>query len=350
MDPVLEVKPSACLILLGPQLTAGLVNSKRMLSFKTLLESAVKFLQQRGADNGSMLAAGISLSELEQQGCTASMQKVVQILRDKSLYTEWLQIALGSVSHTQSYDFPDSLQWLLELQQMGAMLACTQYDTLLDDLAGQKPAILCSNDLGFLKWLKSGGGGDAHTTKQPEAPAQRLQEQQTHHGRPLPAELNGLSKSGILHLHGVHTVLDSISLLPYRCKHSSNVQDDNEEGVADSKEGVTDLTVSLTDDHLTSLRDVFQKKLVLLLGFDGDHSDPLLPSLLSVIYEGLDLRSLKNPPILLTSSLSPHTNPFSSLSAADIFLRLFLPSPENLRDVIMPGSSRNFAVGKFSSV
>ena len=344
MDPVLEVKPSACLLLLGPQLTR--LESGR-LSYKSLLEAGLTFLQQHGLgerDNGSTFAKEVDLDKLKKQGYVSAMQKVVQVLKEKDLYEEWLEKTLGG-SKLQSFDFPDSLQWVLELQQMGAMLACTQYDTLLDDLAGQTPAVVSSNNPAFLKWLKAGETSYLkHELQQ--------QQQSRLQGRSISAELNGSEKCGILHLHGVHTLLESVSLLPYsqaeHTKHLSS-EEGNGERVNEGAGGcVTNLGTRLSEIHLASLREIFLNKLVLMVGFNSDCDDPLLPSLLKVIYPDKDLRNLKNPPILLTSSPSCYSLP--SFSSPDLFLRLILPSPENLREIIVPGSSRNFAVGMLLSL
>ena len=345
MDPVLEVKPSACLLVLGPQVTA-LLKSGRQFSYDTLLETGVAFLQRHGPPGmggQSEVAGGVELKDFRMQGCLSSMQKVVKLLKEKGLYSEWLEETLG-VSKLHSLDFPDSLQWVLELQQMGALLACTQYDTLLDDLAGVSPATPRSDDPAFLAWLKAGNSGSSANNQEPAMQQKQHQKQHPADRPPLPAELNGNSKCGILHLHGVHTRLESVSLLPYRHR-KDNRPGYKERANGSSRVAETCETVlgdHLDDHHLDSLREVFQKKLVLLVGFDGDSSDPLLPSLLRIIYLESDARNLKNPPILLTSS--PH-NPLSSFSSTELILRLVLPSLENLREIIVPGSSRNFAVG-----
>jgi len=339
MDPVLEVKPSACLLVLGPQVTASL-ESGRQFSYESLLDAGVAFLQRHSltkTGGRSNVAGVMEMKDFRKQGYVPSMQKVVKILKEKGLYSEWLEETLGG-SKLHSLDFPDSLQWVLELKQMGAMLACSQYDTLLDDLAGVPPATLRSDDPGFLRWVKVGSSGYSPTSHEPPA----MQKQQLDRP-PVPVELNGNSKCGILHLHGVHTRLESVSLLPYSYRRDErSVCKERTNGRADVETCKTILGDHLDDHNLASLREVFLKKLVLMVGFDGDTSDPLLPSLLKIIYQESDARNLKNPPILLTSS--PRNSLFS-LSPSELLLKLMLPSLENLREVIVPGSSRNFAVG-----
>lgn len=324
------------------------------MSYKSVLEAGLTFLQQRVRERGggSILAREEDLEKLKRMDSVSAMQRVVEVLKKEGLYEEWLRKTLGG-SKLQSLDFPDSLQWVLELQQMGAMLVCTQYDTLLDDMAGQSPITLCSEDPRLVKWLEVGG----KQCSKREHVRTEAQSSQRDAGGSIAAELSGSDKCGILHLHGVHTTLESISLLPY-CSvthgSSSGTEDSGEGGREVGESCVTDLSVCLEKDHLASLREVFHNKLVLMIGFDGDCHDPLLPSLLRVIYPDKDLRNLKNPPILLTSSpsfVSPSSASMVSSHALtqDLFLRLRLQSPENLRDVIMPGSSRNFSVGMLVS-
>lgn len=302
------------------------------MSYRYVMEAGFAFLQQRRKrETGSIF----DLERLRGMSDVPAMQKVVELLRKEGLYEEWLRRTLGG-PRLQGFDFPDSLRWMLELQQMGAMLVCTQYDTLLDDMAGQSPVTLRSEDPGFVKWLEI---GKQHCSLR-EPLQTRAQSPLDDARRSIVVELSGSKKCGILHLHGVHTTLESISLLPY-CSMTPEGSNAGESGDGGMGGNVMDLSARLEKDHLASLREVFHNKLVLMIGFDGNCQDPLLHSLLRVIYPESDLRNLKNPPILLTSSPPSSSSPLTQ----DLILRLQLRSPENLRDVIVPGSSSNFTVG-----
>ena len=306
------------------------------MSYKSVLEGGFTFLQQqrrRKRGTGSIL----DLDDLRKMDVVSAMQRVIELLRKEGLHKDWLRRMLGG-SRLQSFDFPDSLQWMLELQQMGSMLVCTQYDTLLDDMAGQSPVTLRSDDPRFVKWLEI---GKQHCSKRETMLARMQSSQGGDAERSTIVDLSKGEKCGILHLHGVHTKLESISLLPYCSVTLKNSSSSGESGESEDRSCVKDLGECLQKDHLVCLRKIFHNKLVLMIGFDSDCYDPLLPSLLRVIYPDGDLQSRKNPPILLTSS--PPSS-YSSLTQ-DLVLQLKLRSPKNLRDVLVPGSSSNFTIG-----
>ena len=350
MDPVLEVSPSACLFILGPQLTRQVWESS---NYKSVVESGRAFLQRRKSRVASIFPQNNNLDSLRTTAGVSDVQGMVAMLKKERLYDEWLK-RTSEDSRLQIFNFPDSLRWLLELQQMGAMLACTQHDTLLDDMVDQRPAMLQSNDPAFVKWLDIGrqhcsrrGSPDslptpAQSPTQADAPPSDA-------GSFSIVEHNLSSECGILHLH---CAVENISVRPCipktQGKRISAEDNAREVGKGLDERCVVNLHKCLEKDHLTALREIFHNKLVLMIGFDSDHRHPFLPSLLKVMYPEKDLQDIKNLPILLTSSPSlPSSSSLTSLHAVthDLFLQLHLCSLDNLQAVIVTGSSSNFTVG-----
>lgn len=300
MNPLLEVRPAACLFVVGPQLTkdSGAPN----LSYQAVVQSGIDYLQE--------LACGAArVQNIRKEGGCKAMQTMVMLLKKKGLYEDWLKKTFASDSSGHG-SIPDCVHLLLELQRQGAMLACTQYDTTLDNMAGTKPAVI-SHEHSLVEWLRRdeslqrGDGG--RSGLETEATAEK-------------------SELGFLHLHGVRTSLNSIRVLPYLETATS----------AD--------TDAIPEETLAQLRGLFHNKLVFLVGFDDEHQDPLLPSFLRLVYLEGDAKVLKNPPILLTASRSLKCSYLLQCKA----LHLRIQSVDRLRDVILPGEAKNFSVGTFN--
>lgn len=326
MNPLLEIRPSACLFLLGPQLTRTFPSR---LDYNSVLSSAVAKLRGTGPDaEVTKFERGIS-----KMGAVKGMQEALSLLRTKGLYREWLDETFGK-KEISGVELPDSVRWLIELQQMGAMVACTDYDTLLDDVCGLHPATVSSEDPAFSAWLTCSKSG-VRTISRPNKRAgkEKSKEKKGEGGE----QGSGVvaQEVGFLHLHGARSVPGSMCLLPY----AEGVERNNRE-----LKCRTDLDVGrsfVNADTLTALQDVFHSKLVFLVGFDGDEKDPLLPSLLQLLYPERDAKLLKNPPILLTTSRSP-----SLFQESLQLLQLRISSVDKLREIVLPGSAKNFSVGE----
>lgn len=307
MNPLLEIRPAACLFVVGPQFSRNCTPDSHKLSYRSVVRTGLTFLQEEGL----LTRHGVrELNTLVEKDAVKAMGQLVMHLKSTGLYERWLRKTFHSLQPANISAVPDSVQWLLELQCMGAILACTQYDTLLDKMAGKKPMALVRKDLECLQ----------------------VEEQQKGESSVLPGSQNsdcnlpGSSGQtrGFLHLHGVHTELDSISLLPYEDMVGANSSEDK--------------------NMWSNLQSLFQSKLVFLVGFDDDNDckDPLLSSLLQLLYPSKDSSACKNPPILLTST--PGADFLKDLS--DRILQLRISSIDSLRDLVVPGPLKNFSVGK----
>lgn len=311
MNPLLEIRAAACLFVVGPQLSRNAVQHAGKLNYDSVVRSGIKYLQEF-TDRGK-------IGSLEKEGQLKAMQTVMSLLRKKGLYEDWVKTTFTSDMEHGHCSIPDSVHWLLELHRLGAMLACTQYDTLLDTMAGLRPVVM-SEEQSFAEWLQGGKKVEV----QQEAGVGGEQ------GESL-GTTTAEGVAGFLHLHGVQTMLDSIRMLPY--------SETREHGSTD--------TNSIPGETLTALRRVFHNKLVFLVGFDDEYQDPLLPSFLELVYPDGDAKVLKNPPILLTSRSAKCS--LLQCEPAKV-LQLRIHAVDRLRDAVLPGEAKNFSAGMFKIV
>lgn len=364
MNPLLEINPAACLFVMGPQLIyKSSRHSTRTTSDAAELQDYS--LSSPPSTYNSILEAGLSTAydlshklqgedshsvELTQikeiatkDGPTVAMEKLVELMKKRNCYNEWLNNTIGGEEKQSSFTDRDtdqrsterdtltsinsrlfnstgmgSLQHFLDLQKQGALLACTQYDTILDSVAGTRPVTL--QDAETLQvWSRM--------STLPETPqdAQRKQAQ-----------------VGILHLHGVCTVPSSVRLTDYQ-----NQNGKEEETLNASTQKRRHLADDSVSPGIDILREIFRKRLVIFIGFDREFFDPLLPGFMRHIYPDNEPGSLKNPPILLTSMpLARQLTIGGQLPS--MFLTLMVSEEEmyGLSQVISPGSPKNFTVGK----
>ena len=388
MNPLLEVNPAACLFVMGPQLShKGVRNSTRSgaqteakpaapsftsppATYNSILDAGLSFLSTRlsEGETGNVELAQIKRTASE-EGPTKAMERLLGLMKKKNCYDKWLKNTFGaesnkffinsSVDENSAEELPTanrakpnsqataaaadptlteigSFQHLLSLQKQGALLACTQYDTILDSIAGMRPLTL--HDTETLKqWSKL---STLPETASLQDGMQRKQQQQ----HPV----------GILHLHGVCTNPDSVQLTDYQ---KSREEEGRETSMSTdtSIRGKNPIPISSEDfgsitPGMDILREIFRKRLVIFVGYDRGYFDPLLPGLLQMLYPDNEPGSLKNPPILLTSM--PLTRQLSvGKQLPSTFLTLMVTEEEihNLSTVISSGSPKNFTVGKCNS-
>ena len=376
MNPLLEVNPAACLFVMGPQLShksarnptrsnevgadsnsqhqafSSLFNCVPPATYRSILETGLRaatyLFSKPDVGSGQLLSKIEEIASEER--LTVAMERLVELVKRQSCYSEWLKIifqgeddsfctnkALQCQKSTNSEEKQsqganatsqeltpqgmESVQHLLNLQKQGALLACTQYDTILDSVAGTRPVTL--QDIDTLKHWSS-------LSTLPETT------QDVHRRQPLCRH-----PIGILHLHGVHTNPNSIRLT------------DKEEGDSSPAKGRhlarddPDTISCSSSAGMDILREIFRKRLVIFVGFDWEFFDPLLPGIMRNLYPDNKPGSLKNPPILLSSM--PVTRQSSvGTQLPSLFLTLMVPKDElyDLSQVISPGSPKNFTVGE----
>lgn len=299
MNPLLEIYPPACLLLIGPQVAAEQLQTWRSAqkiaskgacapySYRAIVEAGIQAACEILPPNASERERKKRkrlLKDAYERDPTLAADKVVEILKQQGCYLEWLQktFAFGepATPAATSCVANPTLQHLLQLQSQGALLACTQYDLSLDSAANTTP-ILMRNHEAVQKWADR-------------------------------------EIIGFLHLHGVFSQPSSVQL-----------SSDN-------------YAQYLTESYpaFDTLRAVFRKRTLIFVGYDGNYFNPLIFNLLKVVFP--DDSTLRNPPILLTC------DPPSPQAALASFLLFRVSKKEllQLEDSISPGSEKNFAIGK----
>ena len=348
-------------------------------NYASILDAGLSFLNMKlssSGETGDVELAQIKRTATEERP-TKAMERLLGLMKRKKCYDEWLKSTFdhGARKRDQSAfincsevensteELPhtctatrmnansrtqmaaadpilteiESFQHLLNLQKQGALLACTQYDTILDSIAGTRPLTL--HDTEALKQWSKLSTLPAEAVSQLQDGLQRKQQQQ----HPV----------GILHLHGVCTNPSSSRLTDYQKFREESVRElEVSTSTEASIRGRNSIPASSEDlgsiaPGMDILREIFRKRLVIFVGYDRDYFDPLLPGLLQMLYPDNEPGSLKNPPILLTSM--PLTRQLSvGKQLPSTFLTLMVTEEElhNLSTVISSGSPKNFTVGK----
>ena len=285
MNPLLEINPSECILVVGPQIAACSATEDGKYppsGYRATIEAGILSAQEivPFASEEARQRHHQLLRETCERDPALAAHKLVEILKQHECLKEWLQKTFAAeLCRETSLEHPNAtVGHLLGLQKRGALLACTQYDTLLDAAAGTEPVVL-EDSTAFPKWASG-------------------------------------EVQGFLHLHGVYSQPHTVKL--------------------DS----TTYKKSLAESHPTSFSamvELFKLRLVIFIGFDTEDFDPLVPHLLQTVYP--DDSMARNTPILLT------TNPSTSLPG---FLQLGISQEEvqQLKDVISEGSEKNFSIGE----
>lgn len=246
---LLEIDPRACAFVVGPQLTTeGLGDSNNepalLRSYRTVVCACIDVVCSRV--DGAMLDDKQQRQEkllnvALELDVTVAAQVAAERLRERGQYERWLHEA-STLTHQPVHSTAhDGIRNLLRLQEHGALLMCTQYDTLLDRAAGTEPVLL-NQRAEFEDWARG-------------------------------------ERQGFLHLHGVFSSPESVVL----CK-------------LDYSQVLQGLGMAST---LARLKEIFTQRLVVYLGYDGEFFDPLLRILQKMLVSEEFLQS--NPPILLTA-------------------------------------------------
>lgn len=382
MNPLLEVNPAACLFVMGPQLShksarnptrsnkvgadsnsqhqafSSLSSCFPPATYRSILEAglcaATLLFGKPDGGNGNVEQLVSKIEETaSEEGLTVAMERLVELVKRQDCYTEWLKIifqreegkdgsycinkALQCQKSTGSEEKPsqgrnatsqeftlagiESIQHLINLQKRGALLACTQYDTILDSITGTRPVTL--QDIDTLKHWSS-------LSTLPET------SQDAHKRQPLCRH-----PVGILHLHGVHTDPSSVHLT---VKEEGELSPVKERRLTRDDPDTVSSSVAA---GMEVLQEIFRKRLVIFVGFDWEFFDPLLPGIMKNLYPNNKPGSLKNPPILL-SSMPVSRQSSIGAQIPSLFLTLTVSKEElyDLSQVISPGSPKNFTVGE----
>lgn len=250
MNPLLEINPPECILVVGPKIAVCYATKDGKCppsGYRAAIEAGilsareiVPFASEEAKQHHHQL-----LRETCELDPALAAHKLVEILKQHECFDEWLQKTFAAeLCREASSKQPNAtVEHLLELQKHGALLACTQYDTLLDAVAGTEPVVL-EDSVAFQKWAS----GEAQ---------------------------------GFLHLHGVYSRPHTVKL----------------DGTTYKKSLAESCSTSFS-----AMAELFKLRLVIFIGFDTKDFDPLVPHLLQAIYP--DDSIARNTPILLTTNPS----------------------------------------------
>lgn len=299
MNTLLEVNPSSCVFVVGPRLTScchrrdGGTTGRRPSNYLEVVESGISAVQRLGrfASEEERAEAWRRLRGAYGRDPELAAREAVESLRRGGSYESWLRETFDCRGGKCPSTHPP-VEHLIAMQQQGAMLACTQYDTALDELAGTEPVCLADNT-GFGQWLEKG--------------------------------------LGILHLCGVYSRPESV------CLDGASLRNN---------------LANFHPQSLAALVELFRKRLVVFVGYGSDEVSPLVLQLVKATFP--DEASLKNPPLILTccegEGLTADVRIGKELrcQAFPGFLLLEVSQKEtvHLEQVISAGPEKNFSIGE----
>lgn len=153
MEPVVQFDPERCVLVLGPELTTAALSQKdgllAALSFRTLIEAGVqKALEletfHSNEEKQRKLTQLANAYELDPSFVGSYM---VETLKKHGVYEQWLMEVFNSLHRLPVQRGGTSIvDQLLMLQEKGALLVYTYYDTILDQAMETAPLLLDSEE------------------------------------------------------------------------------------------------------------------------------------------------------------------------------------------------------------
>ena len=252
IDLGIEVDPVRTLLVLGPQITALCMSEGKdnvsshpsFLEYRKIVEGGIKRsleLENFSSNEAKKRKEMLLLNAYELEPAFAAY-KVLEALKQHNEYDSWMT---ETFCHSKDYNFDGTssptLQYILSLRREGVRLIYTHYDDLLARALGL-PVVLMEDEEGARKWSQG-----------------------------FPA---------LLHLHGIFSRPQSMKI---DCLCYNSI-------VGGGK----------TADIV---REQFQSRAVLFLGFDEPFVDPFLPKVLSTFATPFTMPT--SFPLLLTSLHTP---------------------------------------------
>lgn len=153
MDPALQIDPERCVLVLGSQMVAAALALSEgvpaALSYAMVVDIGVqKMLQLEGVERleEKSRRQTLLLSAYELEPSFAA-SKVVESLREHGVYQQWLDEMFGSLLTLPVQKGPGGVvETLRALQDRGALLVYTYYDTVLDTALNTPPVFLQDED------------------------------------------------------------------------------------------------------------------------------------------------------------------------------------------------------------
>lgn len=260
MDICVEVDPVRTLLVMGPQIAAQCLSESRsaadttagsscsahppFLDYRRIVEAGIRRsleLENPSSSDASRKKEKLLWSAYELEPAFAA-NKVLESLKEHSEYHAWMKEISQSCTDYQFGPNPSpTLQYILNLRNKGARLVYTHYDDLLSRALGL-PVVLMEDEEGTRKWSQG-----------------------------FPA---------LLHIHGSFKSPQSIKIdsLCYKTQVGEGKSAD-------------------------ILKEQFQSRAVVFIGFDEPLVDPLLPKTLSTFASPSTMPS--SLPLLISSLPNP---------------------------------------------
>lgn len=254
MNPLLELNPESCIIVIGPSLARSCLPEGEGAGESGDRSLCLSYLSLMLA--GASLLGKEQLGDLQGQLKNGDLDKALELestLAGRSLRKKWLKESL-TLSSTQDkrLSISEGLQLLLRLQEKGSRLVYTGYDMILDTVAGSTPVLIPPDD-------------------------------EPHHSSSsniLSRWIKG-STNGFLHIHG--------------CISSKSETPSSENIVIHHSQYAPLVNSPL----FIPLKELFRHRSILFLGHETDYFNPLLPQMIKILLGENEI--LKNPPILISS-------------------------------------------------
>lgn len=154
MNPLLEVNPDACIVVVGPLLSRTclhVVPDSLKLTYSSLILSGLEMVHSEEREQ---------LGQLCRDNIDDAAEKICTLLRSLGHIETWIASNAGTPCNCIHRQSP-LLRLLLEMQSQGCRLVYTHYDNILDVAAGMIP-ILPINDDHLEKWLNGQLKGFLH--------------------------------------------------------------------------------------------------------------------------------------------------------------------------------------------
>lgn len=246
-----EVDPVRTLLVLGPQVTCLCLSEARtsltapsFLSYKSIVECGIQKaleLENFEASEARERKEALLQNAYELEPAFAA-NKVVETLKANNFYDPWIKEVFHAAKELQfEGETSRTLQYILHLRKRGVRIIYTHYDDLLARALGL-PVVLLEEEEGVRKWSQG-----------------------------FPA---------LLHLHGVYSRPQSIKM-DCLCYQSSIGQGKSAD----------------------IIREQFQSRSVIFIGYDNQFMDPFLPKVLQSFATPLTMPT--SLPLLLTTSKRP---------------------------------------------
>lgn len=154
MNPLLEINPGVCMVVVGPMVTRFCLSDtppSLKLSYQTLIQGGLD-LVSIDDERGRLMQLAQDIDNFAKE--------LTSVLERQGVQDQWLQSSLA-LTGVQTLTSTKTVQLLLNLQSKGCKLVYSFYDTILDTITGTKPILLSDTAL-LEQWLDGQANGLLH--------------------------------------------------------------------------------------------------------------------------------------------------------------------------------------------